>query len=139
MARGSQRRAVAKGASARLGWAGSARGTQHGWWGGLFLGPASGVLTGTSGEGSEKSYKKDLRAGNLPGRDRLKELSGFSVSAQRRVRRAVIPASGYLPREEISESRGLCAPPGGKGRARPTAEARLMQAGNKVQILDEEN
>uniref|UniRef100_A0A8C4WMG7 SH3 domain binding kinase family member 3 n=1 Tax=Gopherus evgoodei TaxID=1825980 RepID=A0A8C4WMG7_9SAUR len=42
-----------------------------------------GVLTGTSGEGSEKSYKKDLWAGNLPGRERLKQLIGFSVSARR--------------------------------------------------------
>ncbi|XP_038238136.2 uncharacterized serine/threonine-protein kinase SBK3 [Dermochelys coriacea] len=41
--------------------------------------------TGTSGEGAEKSYKKDLGAGNLLGRERLKELSGFSVSTQRRV------------------------------------------------------
>uniref|UniRef100_A0A8C3FR40 SH3 domain binding kinase family member 3 n=1 Tax=Chrysemys picta bellii TaxID=8478 RepID=A0A8C3FR40_CHRPI len=47
------------------------------------------------------------------------ELSGFSVSAQRRVRGAAIPASGYLPREEISESRGLCAPPGAKAEPDP--------------------
>lgn len=45
-------------------------------------------------------------------------------------------ASGYLPREEISESRGLCAPP---AKAEPDALAgadpRQMQAGKKGQMF----